>query len=108
MNFIPIALNFLLVEIVLVETVLVGDPLYIQNFLQAVLRLKVSDANRRKNGCLLVFFIFFIPKLLILLTKYLLPQDSNTGPLNNEVTHATPRSEGKLSEPNEILTFGSV
>ena len=27
-NFIPIALKFLLVEIVLVETVLVGDPLY--------------------------------------------------------------------------------
>ncbi len=27
-NFIPIALKFVLVEIVLVETVLVGDPLY--------------------------------------------------------------------------------
>ena len=28
MNFIPISLKFMLVEIVLVETVLVGDPLY--------------------------------------------------------------------------------
>ena len=27
-NFIPVALEFVLVEIVLVETVLVGDPLY--------------------------------------------------------------------------------
>ena len=45
-NFIPMAMKFVQVEIVLVETVLVGDPLYLF-FISKILHL--NEASSQKN-----------------------------------------------------------